>query len=162
MLSRRALLAGGVSSFAAPAILAARAQNATDSAAAAPTILRLERRDIEVNGKTASVYGIRQPNGTFGIRTEVDKPFRVRVENGIGEPSLIHWHGLTPPRRQDGVPGISGPPIPPGARRERPSTRSEPAGLSGKADPKRRRQTPARDRQPSLSWNQRDLTGQIR
>jgi hypothetical protein len=87
MLSRRALLAGGVSSLAAPAILA-RAQSSTDTAAAAPTILRLERRDIEVNGKTASVYGIRQPNGTFGITTEVGKPFRVRVENGIGEPSL--------------------------------------------------------------------------
>jgi FtsP/CotA-like multicopper oxidase with cupredoxin domain len=113
MLSRRALLAGGVSSLAAPAILA-RAQNSTDSAAAAPTILRLERRDIEVNGKIASVYGIRQPNGVFGITTGVGKSFRVRVENGIGEPSLIHWHGLTPPWRQDGVPGISGPPIPAG------------------------------------------------
>jgi FtsP/CotA-like multicopper oxidase with cupredoxin domain len=113
MLSRRALLAGGVSSLAAPAILA-QAQSATDTAVAAPTILRLERRDIEVNGKAASVYGIRQPNGTFGIRTEVGKPFRVRVENGIGEPSLIHWHGLTPPWREDGVPGISGPPIPAG------------------------------------------------
>src|SRR5271169_4251221 len=113
MLSRRALLAGGVSSLAAPAILA-RAQNSTDSAATAPTILRLERRDIEVNGKTASVYAIRQPNGTFGLTTEAGKSFRVRVENGIGEPSLIHWHGLTPPWRQDGVPGISGPPIPAG------------------------------------------------
>ena len=85
-----------------------------DSGQAAPTILRLERRDIEVNGKTASVYAIRQPNGTFGLTTEVGKPFRVRVENGIGEPSLIHWHGMTPPWRQDGVPGISGPPIPAG------------------------------------------------
>ena len=113
MLSRRALLAGGVSSLAAPAILA-RAQSSTDSATAAPTILRLERRNIEVNGKAASVYGIRQPNGTFGITTEVGKPFRVRVENGIDELSLIHWHGLTPPWRQDGVPGISGPPIPAG------------------------------------------------
>jgi FtsP/CotA-like multicopper oxidase with cupredoxin domain len=113
ILSRRAVVAGGVATLTAPPILA-RAQNSTDTAAAAPTILRLERRDIEVNGKTASVYGIRQPNGTFGITTEVGKPFRVRVENGIDEPSLIHWHGLTPPWRQDGVPGISGPPIPSG------------------------------------------------
>jgi FtsP/CotA-like multicopper oxidase with cupredoxin domain len=113
MLSRRALLGGGVAALATPPILA-RAQTSTDSAGAAPTILRLERRNIEVNGKMASVYGIRQPNGTFGITTEVGKPFRVRVENGIGEPSLIHWHGLTPPWRQDGVPGISGPPIPAG------------------------------------------------
>ena len=79
-----------------------------------PTILRLQRRDIEVNGRTASVYGIRQPDGTFGLTTEVGKPFRVRVENGIDQPSLIHWHGLTPPWRQDSVPGISSPPIPPG------------------------------------------------
>jgi FtsP/CotA-like multicopper oxidase with cupredoxin domain len=113
MLSRRALLAGSAAALATPPILA-RAQSSTDTAAAAPTILRLERRDIEVNGKTASVYGIRQPNGTFGVTTKVGKPFRVRVENGIGEPSLIHWHGLTPPWRQDGVPGISGPPIPSG------------------------------------------------
>src|SRR5277367_3347592 len=112
MLSRRAVLAGGVAALAAPPILA-RAQSSTDGAAP-PTILRLQRRDIEVNGRTASVYAIRQPDGTFGLTTEVGKPFRVRVENGIDEPSLIHWHGLTPPWRQDGVPGISGPPIPPG------------------------------------------------
>ena len=60
------------------------------------------------------MFGIRQGDGTFGIRTEVGKRFRVRVENNIDEPSLIHWHGLTPPWQQDGVPGVSGPPIPPG------------------------------------------------
>jgi FtsP/CotA-like multicopper oxidase with cupredoxin domain len=32
------------------------------------------------------------------------------VENKIGEPSLIHWHGLTPPWQQDG-PRRIGPPI---------------------------------------------------
>ena len=57
---------------------------------------------------------IRQPDGTFGITTDVGKPFRVRVENHIEEPSLIHWHGLTPPWRQDGVPETSGLTIPPG------------------------------------------------
>src|ERR1700733_7960668 len=113
ILSRRALLAGGVSSLTAPAILA-RAQSSPGSPGPPPTILRLERRNIEVNGKTAPVYGIRQPNGTFGVTTEVGKPFRVRVENGIDEPSLIHWHGLTPPWRQDGGPGVCGPPIPSG------------------------------------------------
>jgi FtsP/CotA-like multicopper oxidase with cupredoxin domain len=113
MLSRRAVLAGGVATLATPP-MPSRAQSSTDGAAPAPAILRLEQRDIEVNGRTASVYGIRQPDGTFGLRTQVGKPFRVRVENGIGEPSLIHWHGLTPPWRQDGVPGISGPPIPAG------------------------------------------------
>ncbi len=102
MLSRRALLAGGVEAWPRP-----RSPPAPKTRQTAPQLLRLERRDIEVNGKTASVYGIKQPNGTFGMTTEVGKPFRARVENGIGEPSLIHWHGLTPPWRQDGVPKIS-------------------------------------------------------
>jgi FtsP/CotA-like multicopper oxidase with cupredoxin domain len=113
MLSRRELIADGLATMVASPI-PTRAQTSVGGAAR-PTILRLERRDIEVNGRMASVFGIRQPDGTFGLATEVGKPFRVRVENGIEEPSLIHWHGLTPPWRQDGVPGISGPAIPPGS-----------------------------------------------
>ena len=113
MLSRRAFL---LSTLAASTALPdlARSQTGSRGDDASPTVLRLERRSIEVNGKPASVLGIRQPDGTVGIRTEVGKRFRVRVENRIDEPSLIHWHGLTPPWQQDGVPGISGPPIPPG------------------------------------------------
>src|SRR5689334_12643380 len=118
MPSRRAVIA---CALAAPAAFHrwALAQSpppatAAEGNAAPRTVLRLQRRNIEVNGKPASVWGIRQPDGTFGITTEVGKPFRVRVENGIDEPSLIHWHGLTPPWQQDGVPGVSGPPIPPG------------------------------------------------
>ncbi|HYZ43769.1 MAG TPA: multicopper oxidase family protein [Xanthobacteraceae bacterium] len=110
MLSRRAFLVSAAAASAATTL--ARAQPNADSAP--PTVLRIERRSIEVNGKPASVLGVRQPDGTFGIRTEVGKRFRVRLENRIEEPSLIHWHGLTPPWQQDGVPGVSGPPIPPG------------------------------------------------
>jgi FtsP/CotA-like multicopper oxidase with cupredoxin domain len=94
----------------------ARAQSVTQTGGSSGpvTVLKLQRRTIEVKGKAASVYGIRQPDGTDGLVTAVGKTFRVRVENGIEAPSLIHWHGLTPPWQQDGVPGISGPPIPPG------------------------------------------------
>jgi FtsP/CotA-like multicopper oxidase with cupredoxin domain len=115
MLSRRAFLLSAVAASTASTL--ARSQTASQPSSggsSAPTLLRLERRSIEVNGKPASVFGIRQPDGTFGIRTQVGTPFRVRVQNNIDEPSLIHWHGLTPPWQQDGVPGISGPPIPPG------------------------------------------------
>ena len=107
MLSRRGFLAASMAVGVASRV---RAQTGD----AAPTVLRIERRDIEVNGKSASVFCIRQPDGTFGITTDVGKPFRVRVENHIEEPSLIHWHGLTPPWRQDGVPETSGLTIPPG------------------------------------------------
>ncbi len=116
MLSRRTLLLSAVASSAATTLarsLIAPPASAAESSAS-PTILRLERRTIEVNGKPASVFDISQPDGASGITTRSGAQFRVRVENKINEPSLIHWHGLTPPWQQDGVPGISGPPIPAG------------------------------------------------
>jgi FtsP/CotA-like multicopper oxidase with cupredoxin domain len=116
MFSRRAFLLSALAASTASTL--ARAQSApqtgADAGSAPPTVLRIARRSIEVNAKPASVLGIRQPDGTFGIRTQVGDRFRVRVENTLEEPSLIHWHGLTPPWQQDGVPGVSGPPIPPG------------------------------------------------
>ena len=111
MPTRRALL---MSALAAAAIRPGAGLAAGEPQTATPTVLRLVRRTLEVNGKPASVYGIRQPDGTEGITTHVGDRFRVRVENEIGKPSLIHWHGLAPPWRQDGVPGVSGPPIPAG------------------------------------------------
>ena len=108
MLSRRNFVAGSLAVGAA-----SRLQAQTNEPAL--TVLRIERRDIEVNGKPASMLGVRQPDGTLGLTTRVNTPFRVRVENHIDEPSLLHWHGLTPPWQQDGVPGVSGPAIPPGS-----------------------------------------------
>jgi FtsP/CotA-like multicopper oxidase with cupredoxin domain len=114
MLSRRTVVMGALAASTVIRTIA-QAQNPSGGTPdGLRTILQLQRRNIVVNEKPASVYGIRQPDGTFGITTDVGKPFRVRVENKIDEPSLIHWHGLTPPWQQDGVPGISGPPIPPG------------------------------------------------
>jgi FtsP/CotA-like multicopper oxidase with cupredoxin domain len=117
MLSRRAILTTAFATSAGLRI--ARAQRPSSepmvASPAGATGLRLERRSIDVNGRPASVLGIRQPDGTFGITTDVGMPFRVRFENGIDEPSLVHWHGLAPPWQQDGVSGISGPPIAPGS-----------------------------------------------
>ena len=107
MPTRRTLLTSALAAAAVRPVMAV----AASEAAAAPTVLRLVKRTIEVNGKPAEVYGIRQPDGAEGLTTKVGDRFRVRVENEIGEPSLIHWHGLAPPWRQDGVSGVSGPPI---------------------------------------------------
>jgi FtsP/CotA-like multicopper oxidase with cupredoxin domain len=117
MLSRRAFMmtaAGAAALTATAPTTGVRAQSSTGPV----TVLKLQRRSIEVNGKPASVYGIRQPDGTDGLTTSVGQSFRVRLENGIEAPSLIHWHGLTPPWQQDGVPGISGPPVAPGGSAE--------------------------------------------
>ncbi len=107
-LSRRVVIASAVG-----AVAAGQGRSEAAGGATPVTVLQLQRRNIEINGKSASVYGIRQPNGAAGLVTSVGRRFRVRVENQIDAPSLIHWHGMTPPWRQDGVPGISGPPIPP-------------------------------------------------
>lgn len=97
------------------ATVAASVVARTPARAASPTILRAEKRVIDVGGKSARVLCIRQPNGQSGLVTDLSTPFRVRLENEIGEPTLVHWHGLTPPWQQDGVPNISAPPIAPGA-----------------------------------------------
>src|SRR5215471_14901819 len=113
MLSRRDAL---LSTIAATALSAghAGAQNSASNSAPA-TVLRVQRRSIEVNGKSASILAVGQPDGTPGLVTTKGQRFRVRLENNLDVATLIHWHGLTPPWQQDGVPGISGPPIGPGS-----------------------------------------------
>ena len=92
------LLAPGRPAFATPA-----------------TTIRAGTRVIEVNGRPATVFGLTQPDGSHGLITEAGQRFRVRLENRLAEETLIHWHGLTPPWRQDGVPGLSQAPLSPGA-----------------------------------------------
>jgi FtsP/CotA-like multicopper oxidase with cupredoxin domain len=104
LLSSAAMIAAG----AAPRVIRPAIADA------APTTLRVESRTIEVQGKAAKVFGIRQPDGTQGLTTDVSAPFRVRLENQTPEPTLIHWHGLKPPYGQDGVPEVSAPLIAPG------------------------------------------------
>jgi len=114
MLSRRTVVMGALAASVSFRSFAQTQNPPGPGNAPPPTTLQLQRRSIVVNGKPASVFAIRQADGTAGITTDVGTPFRVRVENKIDEPSLIHWHGLTPPWQQDGVPGVSGPAIQPG------------------------------------------------
>lgn len=107
-LSRRFLLA-------ATASLAAGATLPPGIAmAAGRKTLRLQTRVIEVGGKPATRYGVFQPDKTWGLTLDEGDTFDVRLENGLDVLSGLHWHGLNPPWRQDGVPYISGPPIAPG------------------------------------------------
>ncbi|TAN49067.1 MAG: copper oxidase, partial [Rhodospirillales bacterium] len=83
-------------------------------AEASPLSLTIEKRTLEVKGKPASVFAIRQPDGTHGVRAKAGDRLSLRLLNRAGEPSLIHWHGQTPPMAQDGVPGLGQDPIPDG------------------------------------------------
>jgi FtsP/CotA-like multicopper oxidase with cupredoxin domain len=76
-----------------------------------PIAIRAGTRVIEVGGRPATVFGLTRPDGAHGLITEAGRRFQVRLENGLDEATLIHWHGLTPPWGQDGVPDLPQPPL---------------------------------------------------
>jgi FtsP/CotA-like multicopper oxidase with cupredoxin domain len=78
------------------------------------TSLRATRRAIEVNGRAADVFGLLQPNGVHGIVARSGDRFHLQLANELDEHTLVHWHGLTPPSGQDGVPDLSQPMLKPG------------------------------------------------
>jgi FtsP/CotA-like multicopper oxidase with cupredoxin domain len=65
--------------------------------------LIVERRTLEVNGKAASVLGLKGPDGASGLVLDADQRFLFELVNRSGEPTIVHWHGQTPPTNQDGV-----------------------------------------------------------
>jgi FtsP/CotA-like multicopper oxidase with cupredoxin domain len=106
--SRRCFLAS------AGALTATAFLNLKSYADAFPTTkLQATTRTLEINGKAATVMGVQQPDGTQGLVSNVNQPFRVLVENKLSVPTAIHWHGLHPPNNQDGVPGVTQPVIRP-------------------------------------------------
>ncbi len=109
-VTRRALLCAGAG-FVAATALPGRAR------AAAPPALIAGTRTIEVNGKAATVFGIAGPGGRDGAVLEPGARFAFDLVNELGEETIIHWHGQTPPAAEDGVAGPGIPPIPAGGRR---------------------------------------------
>lgn len=107
--SRRSLLVGAA--LVGSAGLAVTAQMAR---AADRKTLRLHYKTIEIDGKPAKRYRVSQPSGAWGLTFNQGDMFEVRLENGLDVLSGLHWHGLNPPWRQDGVPYLSAPPIAPG------------------------------------------------
>jgi len=112
-LSRRQFLASTVAAAALGAVPSLLIPTRPAIAGPSATI-RVDTRVIEVNGRPATVFGLTQPDGTRGLVAEVGQRFRVRLENRLDEATLIHWHGLTPPWQQDGVPDLSQSPLGPG------------------------------------------------
>lgn len=108
--SRRRFLLGTAATAAASGVVGRPLR----AASAAPISLSTVSRSIEVNGKPAKVFGIVQADGTHGLTTEAGRRFQVALQNKVDVPTLIHWHGLTPPSNQDGVPGLSQPALDPG------------------------------------------------
>lgn len=78
-----------------------------------PLVLRVQEREITVNGKKSQVFEIVQSDGTHGLFLWKGARFQVILENHLKSPTGVHWHGLILPNNQDGVPFVTQPPIPP-------------------------------------------------
>lgn len=111
-ISRRQFLASTVAAGAAGVVLPLIYPRAVQ--AASPSVIRADTRIIEVAGRAAKVFGLVQPDGTPGLVTSAANDFQVRLENRLNASTLIHWHGLTPPFGQDGVPDLPQPLLQPG------------------------------------------------
>lgn len=85
-------------------------------AQADPITLQVKNRVIIVNGKKSQVYEIAQTNGMQGLFLQKGEVFDVILENEIGQPTGVHWHGLLLPNDQDGVPFVTQSPIPSGEK----------------------------------------------
>jgi FtsP/CotA-like multicopper oxidase with cupredoxin domain len=109
IFSRRRFLASSAIALAGAAGSASVPLRRALAAATSATILRVDSRMIEVNGKPVKVLGLLQPDGKPGLTMDAGTRFLVHLENKAGEPTLIHWHGLLPPYGQDGAPGLPQP-----------------------------------------------------
>ncbi len=121
-LSRRQFLNTSLGALAGSIVLdhgfadaASFLQQAGPQADSTATTIRATKRTLEINGKAANVMGLLQPNGTQGMSSVVNQPFRVTLDNQLPVPTAIHWHGLHPPNNEDGVPGVTQPVIRAGA-----------------------------------------------
>lgn len=97
-MNRRALLKaalGGAAVLSMPPLSAFASTTRT---------LTLASRTLDVNGRAATVYSLTGPDGKPGLSFDAGADFDVALANTLGEDSIIHWHGLTPPWSQDGVP----------------------------------------------------------
>jgi len=112
-INRRGFLLGSASAALAPSFaLQAKAQLQPSRRS-----LSIVTRTLDVNGRAATVFGLLQPDGTQGLSFAQGDLFDVQLHNRLSEPSIIHWHGLTPPWRDDGVADVPEPLLSPAASR---------------------------------------------
>lgn len=108
-MKRREFLNGlmvGAAALGTSAILSPMRAFAQETAktSPAPRALSVGYRTIDVNGRSARVFGLVQPDGRPGLSLHAGTEFDVALSSAIDQPTLIHWHGLTPPWAADGVP----------------------------------------------------------
>ncbi|HEX5326231.1 MAG TPA: multicopper oxidase family protein [Acetobacteraceae bacterium] len=112
MSRRGVLLAGAGAAFTIASSWTARADGVRRIAiAAAPGQAQL----VGTNPQTDVLgYDGKVPGPT--LRLKQGQPVRIVVENRLDQDTTVHWHGVRVPNAMDGVPGLTQPPIRPGAR----------------------------------------------
>ena len=65
--------------------------------------LHVVEKKIKVNGKEALVYAIEGPDGKPGLELNQAEMFDVNVINTLDVPTVLHWHGLILPNKDDGA-----------------------------------------------------------
>ena len=76
--------------------------------AAPASLSMIDGRPLEV-----WAYDGQVPGPTIRVRR--GETLRVRFTNRLPQPTTVHWHGVRVPNAMDGVPGVTQPPVEPGA-----------------------------------------------
>ena len=110
-MSRRTLLKGST------ALAAASLLPASGAWAATPQILKPAQHRVQLLPSkypetTIWAYGENSPGPE--LRLKQGERLQVKLENGLDQPTTIHWHGLRLPNAMDGVPGLTQDPVEPG------------------------------------------------
>ncbi|MHB1216753.1 MAG: multicopper oxidase family protein [Alphaproteobacteria bacterium] len=116
-MTRRAVLVGAGAAAAGLAAAGIQWLRRPAPDAAVPIQLRAEKSTLYVDGRPGSVMRLVNVTGSLnqsGLVFREGERFLVELTDGMDVPTLIHWHGLTPPWRQDGVPDVSAPALQPG------------------------------------------------
>lgn len=110
----RALLASGC---LLPYMSRAAIAGGANQSAGAALPLAAVTRTLDVDGRAATAFALVTPDGSPGLALRSGETVQVDLANTLAEPTMIHWHGLTPPWQGDGVPDSPLPIIQAGATR---------------------------------------------
>ncbi len=115
LLCRRRFLRVGAGALLVPGIAVGAGRARAD--AAREIVLRAGRFTAAPDGRRREVWGYNGQLPGPEVRAKEGDTLRVRLVNGLGVPTTIHWHGMHQPGtwRMDGVDGVSGPPVAPGS-----------------------------------------------
>lgn len=117
-LSRRRLLTGcGLAALAMALPPRLAAQDPVETKADGFRIVRTRPGTAQLLGPDRPATAIWGYDGTVPgpiLRVKRGEEVKVRLINGLPEPTLIHWHGLRIPNAMDGVPHLTQMPVQPG------------------------------------------------